>query len=94
MLTASAGVTRTPGAGSEAPNGSEVAEAAAPPDSAAVTTPQPEPERQREYWEEKCQWRHRGPDDCDWDDRPRGYECEYEYDPLEQGWQEIVRSSR
>jgi len=47
---------------------------------------------QQQYIEEKCQWRHRGPDDYDWDERPRGYECEYEYDPLERGWQEIMRS--
>ena len=73
-------------------------EVAPTPDTAPVAAgdaqSQPEPERPREYWEEKCQWRHRGPDDYDWDDRPRGYECEYEYDPLEAGWQEILRSPR
>jgi len=78
------------------PTAGEVAEPA--PDGLPVAPAEPEPpsepERPLEYWEEKCQWRHRGPQDMDWDERPRGYECEYEYDPLEEGWQEIERSWR
>jgi hypothetical protein len=82
--------------GAEQRDASQVTAAPPPQDGSTDADPQaqPAPERQPEYWEEKCQWRHRGPDDCDWEDRPRGYEYEHEYDPLEQGWQEIVRSSR
>jgi len=84
------------GFGSAQGSGGSAVEVPASPDGSAVAAPQSPavPERQPEYWEEKCQWRHRGPEDCNWDDRPRGYECEYEYDPLEQGWQEIVRGRR
>lgn len=78
------------------PTAAEVAESApdGAPVAAAESEPPSEPLRPLEYWEEKCQWRRRGPEDADWDERPRGYECEYEYDPLEEGWQEIVRSPR
>jgi hypothetical protein len=41
-----------------------------------------------------CHWRRRGPADYDWEDdeEPGGYFCEYEYDPLERGWEEIKQS--
>jgi hypothetical protein len=66
------------------------------PDGSPVVAPdpQPEPEAPKPWWEEKARWSHRGPEDYDWDDKPKGYECEYEYDPLEKGWQEIRRSWR
>jgi hypothetical protein len=42
--------------------------------------PPPEPQ----WWEEKARFRHRGPEDYDWDDdKQSGYFCEHEYDPLE-----------
>ena len=74
------------------PTASEVAEPAPdrPPVAMAEPAPPSEPERPLEYWEEKCHWRRRGPADYDWDDEePGGYFCEYEYDPLERGWEEI-----
>jgi hypothetical protein len=84
----------------QSPADSDVAAKAPPPDDSPVAAaeprpePKPEPERQLAYWEEKCRWRHRGPDDYDWDDQSQGYECEHEYDALERGWQEFVRSQK
>jgi hypothetical protein len=79
------------------PTAGEVAEPApdGPPVAAAEPEPPSDPERPLEYWEEKCHWRRRGPaDDDDWDDDEErgGYFCEYEYDPLERGWEEIKQS--
>ena len=48
------------------------------PNAAADAEPQP-----KAYWEEKCRWRLRGPDDYDWDTAQAGYQCIHGYDPLE-----------
>jgi hypothetical protein len=41
------------------------------------------PPNEPQWWEEKARFRHRGPEDYDWNgDKQAGYFCEVDYDPL------------
>ena len=62
--------------------GQWAAETASAPTAPAVeqppAAPAAEPEAPRAYWEEKCQWRLRGPEDYDWGDESDPVEDEYD----------------
>ena len=73
---------RWPAAESPEAPATESPEAPAPPLSAGQPAPA-EPEAPPAYWEEKCWWRHRGPQDyADWESDD-DFQVDHDYDPLE-----------
>ena len=82
MITPEENETELRAAGQWPTEGSAAAPGAAPPEPAPAPAAKLEPPAEPAYWEEKCRWRLRGPEDYDWDDST-GYQVEHEYDPLE-----------